>query len=891
MGEPIDIQRWMPDGEGIYRAFLNGVIFWHPDVNAQAVYGPNFIKWLDLKEKNLDFGYPVTSVESINDAWKVVHFQDGSIFFNSSRKTTAEIHGKIRLEWAKLDTKKNCLGFPIKDQEVDGTRIKNVFEFGVLKLNQNQQLEISCGYPNRERALIKPSNILKMTLPFLIEVPGKRNFPLYFYNHSSNKKTYRLFNQQLFKASLFPNKGQKYQLIDLMGEVEFPNKIQIKELDRKKGEESEYDSYVVAIADSIKFSGGNKNIYGKEDSVINLVLIADTVKISGKSSLGLDGVKAFKKAGSHFTPNQMHGGTLTIIARNVVCENGGLLTVNAQGYGYPGYIGSKEVMAGDGGRVALFIKGRKISDLNQSCIRSNLSGGRLTKIKNKKRADYLGCFKDKGNKKYRDLRGMIIEIKKMTIDHCKSTCLEKKFTYAVAQNWEQCFCGNTLMGYSRLPEIKCKYRCAGNMRERCGGMRRANSIYFVRDPRNGIDGEIIEAFDIPKHEKLRHLLSLWVNKLIEKQKADIDVELATGNTLLATKHYLRIKDTIKNFAKPFELALDNTIVKDFLKNYENKILPIIENEIELRFNDKPLPIVSKYFVKTKTGEAYLPPSSLLIQPHKNTEGKHVLGFINYNPENPNIIDLVFDAKLTVEPAIEILAKEEFKKLGLIYKGIFSGINLAAHPIQWSGLKNSKVTSNGTNLHISLSLDENTSMLVLSRLATTRGLPWKFDWVFRNQPQIKGLLNGPPISLVKVISPDVFINNGKIHNKSNSTVQLDYLFSINKTSEFFKPPLVLKPGEEKQLSQVLKQFNKKVEYQVVPEAVSMDDIDPADSFKILRPDLIEQFRIINHIGNDKKLGLLQFLSFKVVIQTRKGSNNIQIKRGPFTLAPTALKVRS
>ena len=105
-----------PDGQGHFRHFEGGSIYWHPNVGAFEVHGSILAKWASLGWERSLLGYPVTDETKTPDGvGRFNHFQGGSIYWHP--KTGAfEVHGGIRAKWASLGWERSWLGYPLSDE-------------------------------------------------------------------------------------------------------------------------------------------------------------------------------------------------------------------------------------------------------------------------------------------------------------------------------------------------------------------------------------------------------------------------------------------------------------------------------------------------------------------------------------------------------------------------------------------------------------------------------------------------------------------------------------------------------------------------------------------------------------------------------------------------------
>lgn len=74
---------------GFMRSFQRGVIYWHPNVGAHAIYGPIRARWHELNAEKGFLGFPTSDVTPGSDARSegfFAHFQGGSIYWTPPAK-------------------------------------------------------------------------------------------------------------------------------------------------------------------------------------------------------------------------------------------------------------------------------------------------------------------------------------------------------------------------------------------------------------------------------------------------------------------------------------------------------------------------------------------------------------------------------------------------------------------------------------------------------------------------------------------------------------------------------------------------------------------------------------------------------------------------------------
>jgi len=86
---------------------------------------------------------------------------------------------------------------------------------------------------------------------------------------------------------------------------------------------------------------------------------------------------------------------------------------------------------------------------------------------------YIGCYKDTA---VRAMPTLALNVATLTIEQCISACRNAGFTYAGAQFYTFCFCGESYDRFGVAPQ--CTTACGGNANEMCGDAW-TNSVYSV----------------------------------------------------------------------------------------------------------------------------------------------------------------------------------------------------------------------------------------------------------------------------------------------------------------------------------------------------------------------------------------------------------------------------
>jgi hypothetical protein len=104
---------------GRYSRFQGGVVYWHPATGAHEVHGAILGKYRELGEEASFLGYPSTNETTCPDRrGRFNHFQGGSIYW-TPQTWAHEVHGLIRHYWATHGWERNDeLGYPLSDESI-----------------------------------------------------------------------------------------------------------------------------------------------------------------------------------------------------------------------------------------------------------------------------------------------------------------------------------------------------------------------------------------------------------------------------------------------------------------------------------------------------------------------------------------------------------------------------------------------------------------------------------------------------------------------------------------------------------------------------------------------------------------------------------------------------
>jgi uncharacterized protein with LGFP repeats len=149
LGAPVSDERVTPLGDGRYRQYQWGYIFWSPQTCAHEVRPPISAKWFNEGAEHGPLGYPLTDLTYPGSADKVPvgtapewnYFQTGAIYALPIQQATEmsgyvlhEVQGSIWQKYRALGAEQAFLGYPISDGFLsgDGAGRYNHFQNGSI---------------------------------------------------------------------------------------------------------------------------------------------------------------------------------------------------------------------------------------------------------------------------------------------------------------------------------------------------------------------------------------------------------------------------------------------------------------------------------------------------------------------------------------------------------------------------------------------------------------------------------------------------------------------------------------------------------------------------------------------------------------------------------------
>ncbi|MBV8549854.1 MAG: hypothetical protein JOY54_01040 [Acidobacteriaceae bacterium] len=147
LGAPLSDEADAPHG-GRFNRFQNGIILFHPETGAHAVYGAIYQKYTQFGQT--EYGYPITDESGLPDGrgrfnhFRQVHLPgkpETSIYW-TPQTGTHTVWGGFRDAWARWEWERGKLGYPISDDYVAGGLHRQDFEFGWMTWTPQQPVTV-----------------------------------------------------------------------------------------------------------------------------------------------------------------------------------------------------------------------------------------------------------------------------------------------------------------------------------------------------------------------------------------------------------------------------------------------------------------------------------------------------------------------------------------------------------------------------------------------------------------------------------------------------------------------------------------------------------------------------------------------------------------------------
>jgi hypothetical protein len=270
-------------------------------------------------------------------------------------------------------------------------------------------------------------------------------------------------------------------------------------------------------------------------------------------------------------------------------------------------------------------------------------------------------------------------------------------------------------------------------------------------------------------------------------------------------------------------------------------------------------------------------------------GRQGLGLMEFDPRNPNEIVLTFTVQMTIDPWLRQRVNQKLEKEGEELEGVFGKWNLTPRKIDFEGVDGdkSKVTVVGDKLVCRLVLDStNKGRLAFYQLSQGIGLPVSFDWVYKDDLNIRGKWEGVRLSFGRRERPELAVTGGKVSNHARVPVTIYYC----RAGEQFVPiipALRLEPQSEAALPLPT---NTDLQNLVIPPEAVAYNVDPdsyrSDFYSVTGDESVEWVTITNLLApyDEARQENLRYVEVKLTYALGEGANAKEVILGPIKLAP-------
>ena len=116
---------------GVYQNYQGGAIIWSPATGAHTSHGAIRSLWASTGFENGMLGYPTSDEVPIRDGGVYQNFQGGAILWSPASGAHLS-HGAIRNQWAATGFENGFLGYPVTDEQCDGTGCIQKYQGGTV---------------------------------------------------------------------------------------------------------------------------------------------------------------------------------------------------------------------------------------------------------------------------------------------------------------------------------------------------------------------------------------------------------------------------------------------------------------------------------------------------------------------------------------------------------------------------------------------------------------------------------------------------------------------------------------------------------------------------------------------------------------------------------------
>ncbi len=598
---------------------------------------------------------------------------------------------------------------------------------------------------------------------------------------------------------------------------------------------------------------GGHQVYdtnGRHTAPRNVVLVADTIRITGPVTFDLSGHDMDPGSTAGHTLADRSGGDLVVLARNLVCEPNGKLIFRSSGGRGP-----SSVTAHD----------------HRTSARAATASPIGTRVLSKATAPTGTTV--------RDLR---TQLRKGAQDPSFGGGFGGNLVIAA----ERFRFGAGLHEPEAFRDLGCIEAAAQGGPGTVAGRPGAVGLYDnMKDAASELQQETRRASGIPVASlSANYAVSKWVTALLDDAVTGVRVAGLTAGKIEAARR-LRQATSLSDWEKYPVLAEDRSEFEEHLielAELQDTYQSALWTSSRSLANPGGVPLRVDLYTEGVDLRTRVAPTVGLVR-SRVLDGRTVIGLLEFNPEQPDTVRMEFEVELTVDPWLESLLVAELSAEGDEYAGVFSNWILMGQEISELGIRQSSVKATAGSVQVSLTVDAARASLIMAKLAGSGGLPLTFDWQYRNDLNLRGEWHAPGLSLQRRTDPDVELDDsGLATNRSAVDVTIEYV----RIGDDFQPlNLTLHPGEA---AAVLPAGADPSQATIPAAAVAYSGVDPfrfeRDFHIINGEELVEQITVTNRLGLDPaRGGSLEYVEVDLTYIVDDQEASYEVPAGPYRLS--------
>jgi len=620
-----------------------------------------------------------------------------------------------------------------------------------------------------------------------------------------------------------------------------PTSIQIKPGAKEK-------AVTVILASEIELGDRVYETKGRRNSPRNVILVADTIRITGPVTFDLSGYDLDASSTIGHTLKDRSGGDLILLARNFVCEPNGKLIFRS---------------SGGRGHDAVTVHDHRTSTQRRTAAPKVTAIPRTAVVPKAVVRDHRTTPQENAPSPSTGggLGGNLV-------------IAAERFVYGSGLHEADafrdlgCIEGLTQGGAGTVAGRSGTVRLFDNMKDAAAELQQDRRAYGIPAASHSAN----------------YAISKWVTTLLDDAVTGIRVAGLTTGRIEAARR-LRQATSLADWEKYPVLPEDRPAFEEHLIDLDrlkDQYQTALWTSSRSLANPSGVPLQVDLFTDGRELRTRVAPTLSLVR-SRVLGGRKVIGLLEFDPERPDIVRMEFEVELTVDPWLEGLLVAELASEGDEYAGIFSNWILTGREISELGIRESSVTASGETVRVSLTVDAARASLIMANLASSGGLPLTFDWQYRNDLNLTGVWRGPGLSLQRRTDPAVELDGaGMATNTSDVDLTIEY---VRVGDDFHPLNLTLHPGET---AAVLPTGADPTQATIPAAAVAYSGVDPfrfeSDFHIINGEELVEQITVTNRLGLDPaRGGALEYVEVNLTYIVDSDDTSYEVPAGPYRLS--------